>query len=114
LLEPLQVLRLLEHLRRRLADLAESLVNGLGRLRGALEPPVDLGVELGQAPVHGRDHGGQTPVDLRRALAQLRRAVGAQVRQFVPQEPRDPHEDRAEGGCEDDDEDHGDHRARER
>ena len=64
LFEPSKVLRPLEHLRRRLVDLAEPLVDLVRRLGGALESPVDLGVEPGEPPVHGLGHPEQVTVDL--------------------------------------------------
>ncbi len=53
LLEPRQVLGPLEHLRRRLVDLAQALVDLVRGLRRILEPAVDLRVELPEPPVHG-------------------------------------------------------------
>ena len=111
LLQPGQVLRALKHLRRRLVDLSEPLVDLEGRLRRALESPVDLRVELGEAAVHRLDHAVETAVDLRIPLGEL----GRRLRLERGEEAREPHgARRREQQQEQGDEDQADHRADER
>jgi hypothetical protein len=81
LLEAREVLRAVEHLRVRLADLPELLVDGRGRARRALEPVVDAPVELPEAAVHRLDEAGQAPVDVGVALRKL-------DRELLPPRPR--------------------------
>jgi hypothetical protein len=110
LLEPRQVLGPLEHLRRRLVDLAEPLVDLVRRLAGVLEPTVDLRIELGEPAVHRLGNAQQPTVDLGRPFCELRAPVGAEV----AQEPREPHERGGKACAEDQDEDDVCHRADER
>src|SRR6266545_2316854 len=96
LLEPCEVLGPLEHLRGRLVDLAEPLVDLVGCLRSALETAVDLGVERRKAPVHRLDHALEPAVDLGVPLGQLAarfRAEGAEL------PAKDPGDDASERGC---------------
>jgi hypothetical protein len=60
------------------------------RLRGRLHAPVDLRVELAEAPVHRLDERLQSAVDHGVALAQLAAAVGAQRDELGAEEPREP------------------------
>ena len=71
----------------------------IGRLRGALEPAVDLRVELSEPPVHRLRDAQQPPVDLGGALGELGAPVGAQV----SQDARKPDERGRETGAQDQD-----------
>ena len=102
LLQPREILRPVEHLRRRLVHLAEALVDlvrGLGRV---LQPAVDLGVELAEPAVHGLGDPHEPPIDLGVPLRQLR----APVRPQVTQRPRQPGQSGGQPDAEQKDEDH--------
>src|SRR3989440_10891379 len=75
-------------MRRRLPHCAELLVQRVGLLRGVLEAPVDLRVELAEAPVHRGGHRLQPPVHL-----------GVPCGQQPPEDAREPvRESTAPGG----------------
>jgi hypothetical protein len=78
LLEAGEILRALEHLRRRLVDLPQPLVDLDRRLRCALEAAVDLRVELSQSAVHRLDDAVESAVDLRVPFRELCRRLGVE------------------------------------
>jgi hypothetical protein len=71
LLEPGEILRAVEHLRVRLADPSELLMDGSRRAGRALEPVVDSPVELAESPVHRLDDSGEAAVDVGVPLGEL-------------------------------------------
>jgi hypothetical protein len=70
------------------------------RLRGALEPPVDLDVELGEPAVHRLGHSQEMTVDLGVSVRQLRAPLGPQL----PEHARKPDEAADEGSSDEQDE----------
>ena len=92
MLETAQVLDPLEHLRGRLAGLAEAVVDLVRRLLGVRQPAVDLRVELGEPAVHRLDHASEALVDVGVPLGELGRRVVSQHAEPVSQDTREPRE----------------------
>ena len=122
LLEALEILRALAHLRCRLVDLAEALVDLRRGLRHPGQAPVDLDVELAEAavdlrvelaeaPVHRLGHSGEPPVDVRVAARELLGVLSAQAVELGAQHADEPDggggERRGEKHEENDGPDHG-------
>jgi hypothetical protein len=118
LLEALEVLRALVHLRGRLVDLAEPLVDLRRRLRhpgqAAVDPqvelaqaPVHLRVELAEAPVHRLGHAGQPSVDVGVAARELVGVLVAQAGELGAQHADEPDGARGEAGGQEDEDDKG-------
>jgi hypothetical protein len=78
-------------------------------LRGRLHPPVDLGVELAEPPIHRLDERLQAAVDLGVALAQLAATIGAQRDELGAEQPGEPKRDGDDAEREQCDESHVDH-----
>src|SRR4051794_8545660 len=109
LLEPREILRPVEHLRVRLADLAKLLMDRGRRAGCALEPRVDAAVQLAEAAIHRLDNPGQPAVDVgvsvRELLGELRARSGAETLELLL-EPDGEHRDSGDD-CDCDECDHG-------
>ena len=92
LLEPAEILGAVDHLGRRLRDLAEPFVDLRRRLAGGFEAPVDLRVELAEAAIHRLDDGPQLAIDGVVPRLELGRSLGAKRAELAAEEPRQQHD----------------------